>query len=117
MGLANFADLFVSELSTGTRRLVDLACALAHEPTALLLDEPSSGIAQRETEALAPVLRRIRDATGAGVLLIEHDLPLVTSVADEMLALHLGRVVVRGRPEEVVAHPQVAAAYLGSAEE
>jgi branched-chain amino acid transport system ATP-binding protein len=117
MGLANFADLFVSELSTGTRRLVDLACALAHEPTALLLDEPSSGIAQRETEALAPVLRRIRDATGAGVLLIEHDLPLVTSVADEMLALHLGRVVARGRPDEVVAHPQVAAAYLGSTEE
>jgi ABC-type branched-subunit amino acid transport system ATPase component len=62
-------------------------------------------------------LRRIRDTTGAGLLLIEHDLPLVTSVADEMLALHLGRVVARGRPQEVVAHPQVAAAYLGTPEE
>ena len=63
------------ELSTGTRRVVDLACVVAHRPTVVLLDEPSSGIAQRETEALAPLLQRIRDEVGAAILVIEHDMP------------------------------------------
>ena len=61
MGLGAFRDKFVHELSTGSRRIVDLACILAHQPTVLLLDEPSSGIAQREAEALGPLLLRIRD--------------------------------------------------------
>ena len=61
MGFGAFADKFVSELSTGSRRIVDLACILAHEPRVILFDEPSSGIAQRETEALGPLLLRIRD--------------------------------------------------------
>jgi ABC-type branched-subunit amino acid transport system ATPase component/predicted MFS family arabinose efflux permease len=114
MGLGTYADLFVSELSTGTRRLVDLGCALAHQPRVLLLDEPSSGIAQRETEALAPLLREIRDTTGAALLVIEHDLPLVTALSDELLALDLGQVLARGRPEDVVSDPAVLAAYLGA---
>ena len=82
MGLGAFRDKFVHELSTGSRRIVDLACILAHQPTVLLLDEPSSGIAQREAEALGPLLLRIRDSLGASILVIEHDLPLLTSVAD-----------------------------------
>jgi branched-chain amino acid transport system ATP-binding protein len=116
MGLQAFRDKFISELSTGSRRIVDLACVLAHDPKVLLFDEPSSGIAQRETEALGPLLLRIREATGASLLLIEHDMPLVTSVADEILALDLGRVIVRGSPREVVEHPAVIEAYLGTSE-
>ncbi|HYZ92905.1 MAG TPA: MFS transporter [Actinomycetota bacterium] len=117
MGLGAFRDKFISELSTGSRRIVDLACVLAHEPKVLLFDEPSSGIAQRETEALGPLLRRIREATGASLLLIEHDMPLVTSVADEIIALDLGRVIVRGAPRDVVKHPAVIEAYLGTSED
>jgi ABC-type branched-subunit amino acid transport system ATPase component/sugar phosphate permease len=114
MGLGAFADSFVSELSTGTRRLVDLACVLAHEPTVLLLDEPSSGIAQREAEALGPVLVDIRDQTGAALVVIEHDLPLVSGIAEEMVALDLGRLLARGTPAEVLADPHVTAAYMGA---
>jgi ABC-type branched-subunit amino acid transport system ATPase component/sugar phosphate permease len=114
MGLVAYADSFVSELSTGTRRLVDLACVLAHEPTVLLLDEPSSGIAQREAEALGPLLVDIRDQTGAALVVIEHDLPLVSGIAEEMVALDLGGVLARGTPAEVLADPLVAAAYMGA---
>jgi branched-chain amino acid transport system ATP-binding protein len=117
MGLEAFRDKFVSELSTGSRRIVDLACVLAHDPKVLLFDEPSSGIAQRETEELGPLLLRIREVTGSSLLVIEHDMPLVTSISDEMIALDLGRVVTRGAPQEVINHPTVVASYLGTSEE
>jgi ABC-type branched-subunit amino acid transport system ATPase component len=113
MGLQAYRDKFVSELSTGVRRIVDLAMAIAHRPTVLLLDEPSSGIAQRETEALGPLLKRIQKEIDCSLLLIEHDMPLVAAVADEILALDLGEVVMRGRPAEVMSDPRVVAAYLG----
>jgi branched-chain amino acid transport system ATP-binding protein len=116
MGIGAFYDKFVSELSTGSRRIVDLACILAQEPDVILFDEPSSGIAQRETEALGPLLQRIREATGASLLLIEHDMRLVTSISDEILALDLGHVVTRGRADVVVADPRVVASYLGGTE-
>src|SRR5206468_3748373 len=86
MHLEAFRDKFISELSTGSRRVVDLACTLAHEPSVLLLDEPSSGIAQRETEALGPLLLDIRDRMGAALVVIEHDMPLITSISDEIVA-------------------------------
>jgi ABC-type branched-subunit amino acid transport system ATPase component/MFS family permease len=114
MGLAAFRDKFVHELSTGSRRIVDLACILGHQPTVLLLDEPSSGIAQREAEALGPLLLRIRDSLGASILIIEHDLPLLTSVADRMVAMELGEVIASGDPGEVVHDPRVVASYLGT---
>src|SRR5207253_4484584 len=117
VGLGAFRDKFIHELSTGSRRIVDLACVLAHEPTVLLLDEPSSGIAQRETEALGPLLRRIQAETGASLLLIEHDMPLITGVADELLALDLGAVVVRGTPTAVLHDQRVITSYLGTSEE
>jgi ABC-type branched-subunit amino acid transport system ATPase component/predicted MFS family arabinose efflux permease len=113
MGLGAFRDKFTRELSTGSRRIVDLACVLAHQPTVLLLDEPSSGIAQREAEALGPVLQRIRDDLGASLLVIEHDLPLLTSIADRMIALDLGMVIADGPSDEVVHDPRVVASYLG----
>jgi len=117
LGLNAFRNKFVSEISTGTRRLIDLACILAHEPSVILFDEPSSGIAQRETEALGPLLRRIRDITSSSLLVIEHDMPLLTSLADEVVALDLGRVVMRGTPDEVVNDPRVVTAYLGSGQD
>jgi branched-chain amino acid transport system ATP-binding protein len=116
LGLGAFAEKYVHELSTGSRRVVDLACVLAHRPTVLLLDEPSSGIAQREAEALGPLLLRIREMTGASVLMIEHDVPLLTSISDRMVALHLGRVVVTGAPDEVIHHPAVLSSYLGESD-
>ena len=114
MGLGAFRDKFVHELSTGSRRIVDLACILAHQPTVLLLDEPSSGIAQREAEALGPLLLRIRDSLGASILVIEHDMPLLTSVSDRMIAMELGAVIAEGDPSDVVHDPRVVASYLGT---
>ncbi|MCL4422447.1 MAG: ATP-binding cassette domain-containing protein [Actinobacteria bacterium] len=113
LNLQAYRDKFVSELSTGSRRIVDLAMAIAHDPKVLILDEPSSGIAQRETEALGPLLKRIQTETGCAMLVIEHDMPLITSISDQMLALDLGRVVVQGTPQEVVNDPRVVASYLG----
>jgi ABC-type branched-subunit amino acid transport system ATPase component len=116
MRLEAYADKFVGELSTGTRRVVDLACTLAHRPSVLLLDEPSSGIAQRETEALGPVLLDIRDKTGAAMVVIEHDMPLIRSISDQLLALELGSVVACGPPDEVLHDPRVVEGYLGTTE-
>jgi ABC-type branched-subunit amino acid transport system ATPase component len=114
MGLGAFRDKFISELSTGSRRVVDLACVMAHEPTVLLLDEPSSGMAQKETEAMGPLLLRVKETTGCSMLLIEHDMPLVTSVSDELIALETGRVIVRGKPKDVTNDARVVEAYLGT---
>ncbi|MGQ0434777.1 MAG: MFS transporter [Microthrixaceae bacterium] len=116
MGLQAYADKFVGELSTGSRRIVDLSCVLAHQPDVILFDEPSSGIAQRETEALGPLLLRIRDATQASMLIIEHDMPLISAVSDRLVALDLGRVIVTGAPNDVIHHPAVIEAYLGTDE-
>jgi branched-chain amino acid transport system ATP-binding protein len=117
MGLGAFRNKFVGELSTGSRRIVELACMLAHRPQVLLLDEPSSGIAQRETEALAPLIRRIRAQLGASILIIEHDIPLINDLADHMVGLDLGQVVAYGRPADVLSDPHVVASYLGTAAE
>jgi ABC-type branched-subunit amino acid transport system ATPase component len=117
MHLQAFANKFISELSTGSRRIVDLACALAHGPDVLLLDEPSSGIAQKETEALGPVLMDIRDGTGAAILVIEHDMPLIQGVSDRLVALETGFVVTSGTPTEVINHPRVVESYLGGTDE
>jgi branched-chain amino acid transport system ATP-binding protein len=97
--------------------VVDLACVVAHRPAVVLLDEPSSGIAQREAEALAPLLLRIRDTLDASLLVIEHDMPLVTSVADRLIALDQGRVIAEGPPADVLVHPDVVASYLGNNED
>ncbi|WCO65298.1 MFS transporter [Iamia majanohamensis] len=115
-GLGAFRSKFVRELSTGSRRIVDLACVVAHRPTVVLLDEPSSGIAQRETEALAPLLRRIAEEVGAAVLVIEHDMPLITSVSDRLVAMDQGAVIAVGAPHEVLDDPAVVASYLGTTE-
>jgi ABC-type branched-subunit amino acid transport system ATPase component/predicted MFS family arabinose efflux permease len=114
MNLGAYRNAFIRELSTGTRRIVDLACMIGHRPTVVLLDEPSSGIAQREVEALAPVLLRLRDEMGASLLVIEHDLPLISSIADRLIALDQGEVITTGRPADVLSHPDVVESYLGN---
>src|SRR5206468_2891460 len=116
LNLGPYRDAFVKELSTGTRRVVDLAMCFGYEPTVLLLDEPSSGISQKEAESLGPLLLRIRDETGCGILVIEHDMPLITSISDRLLALELGAVVAVGKPQDVITNPRVVASYLGSDE-
>jgi branched-chain amino acid transport system ATP-binding protein len=117
LGLGAFRDKFISELSTGSRRIVDLAASLAHEPRVLLLDEPSSGIAQREAEALVPLIERIQTQLGCALLVIEHDMPLITAVSDRIIALETGRVIAEGTPAEVLANPLVIASYLGTDED
>jgi branched-chain amino acid transport system permease protein len=94
-------------------RRVDLACLLAHRPRVVLLDEPAAGIAQREVEQLAPLVRRIRDETGASLVVVEHDLPLVRAVADRVVAMDRGRVLADGPPDAVLAAPAVVSAYIG----
>jgi ABC-type branched-subunit amino acid transport system ATPase component len=117
MGLDDYRDKFVSDLSTGSRRIVDLACQIGISPKVILFDEPSSAIAQRETEALGPLILRIRDITGASILVIEHDMPLITSVSDRIVACDLGQIVVDGDADSVLTHPLVVASYLGSTKE
>ena len=114
MNLGAYRNSFIRELSTGTRRIVDLACLVGHRPTVVLLDEPSSGIAQREVEALAPVLLRLRDEMGASLLVIEHDLPLISSISDRLIALDHGELIASGVPVEVLTHPDVVESYLGN---
>ena len=114
--LGSFRDKFVRELSTGLRRIVDLACVLAAEPRVLLLDEPSSGIAQAEAESLGPLLKRVRFETGCSMLLIEHDMPLISAVSDELMALERGTFVTRGLADDVLNNEQVIEAYLGGSE-
>lgn len=113
LGLSDFSDTLTSELSTGTRRIVELACLLAEEPVLLLLDEPSAGVAQREAEALGPLLRRICEVTGVSMLIIEHDMPLLSGLCDRLVALELGAVIAVGTPAEVLADERVIASYLG----
>lgn len=114
MGLTEYRDKFIAELSTGSRRVVDLACVLAAEPAVVLLDEPAAGIAQRESEALAPLIRRIRDRLNCAIVIVEHDIPLVRSVADRLIAMETGAVIAEGDPHEVLRHPDVIASYLGN---
>lgn len=113
IGLQDYAPKLASELSYGTLRLTELACVLAQEPDLVLLDEPSSGIAQRETEALAPLLLELREELGATFLLIEHDMPLIMGISDRIYALAAGTMIGQGTPDEVRADSAVVESYLG----
>jgi ABC-type branched-subunit amino acid transport system ATPase component/ABC-type branched-subunit amino acid transport system permease subunit len=117
MGLGEYRDKRIGELSTGTRRVTELACLLALEPTLLLLDEPTSGIAQRETEALGELLAQVKQHLGTTMVVIEHDIPLIMSISDRMVAMAAGRVLTSGTPAEVRGHPGVVESYLGSSVE
>ncbi|MHB8450450.1 MAG: MFS transporter, partial [Mycobacteriales bacterium] len=116
-GLGRHAGKFVGELSTGTRRALDMAAMMALEPTVLLLDEPSTGLAQAETEQLGPLLRQVVRDSGCAMIVIEHDLPLVTSVADRLVAMAGGKVITTGPPAQVCADPTVLTSYLAASAE
>ena len=114
LGLGRFRDKFVNELSTGTRRIVELACLMASGARLLCLDEPTAGIAQRETEAFVPLILRIRDELDASMLVIEHDMPVIMSICDRVYCLEAGRMIAAATPDEVRNDPLVIASYLGT---
>jgi ABC-type branched-subunit amino acid transport system ATPase component/ABC-type branched-subunit amino acid transport system permease subunit len=114
LGLAQWANSLTSELSTGTRRICDLAAQIATRPKVVLLDEPTGGVAQREVEMFPPLIRQIRDELGCSVLIVEHDMPMLMSVCDRVYAMVAGGVIAEGTPEEVRSNPLVVSSYLGT---
>jgi ABC-type branched-subunit amino acid transport system ATPase component/ABC-type branched-subunit amino acid transport system permease subunit len=112
--LTAWADARAPELSTGTRRICDLAAQVAARPKLILLDEPTAGVAQREAEAFMPLLRQIRDELDCSVLIVEHDMPLLMGLCDRIYALEAGTVIAEGTPEEIRSNPRVVASYLGT---
>jgi ABC-type branched-subunit amino acid transport system ATPase component len=116
-GLERFRHHRTAELSTGTRRVVDLASIVLARPRLLLLDEPTAGIAQREAEAFIPLLRRIHEVADTTIVLVEHDVPLVFELCSTVIVMELGQVVVAGSPDQVRADPKALAAYLGASDE
>ncbi len=115
-GLGRYANSFINELSTGTRRIVELACLIGLEAKLLCLDEPTAGVAQRETEAFAPLILRIREELGASLLVIEHDMPFIMGISDRVYCLEIGSVIAQGTPDQVRNDPAVIASYLGTDE-
>ena len=113
-GLGPWADALTSELSTGMRRICDLAAQVATEPRLLLLDEPTAGVAQREAEAFAPLVRRIRDDLDCAILVIEHDMPMLMGLCDRVYAMDTGSVIAEGAPAQIREDPAVIASYLGT---
>ena len=113
-GLTDWANARASELSTGTRRICDLAAQVATQPKLILLDEPTAGVAQREAEAFGPLVRQIRDELDCSILVVEHDMPLLMGLCDRIYALEAGSVIAEGTPEEIRSNPRVIASYLGT---
>jgi ABC-type branched-subunit amino acid transport system ATPase component/ABC-type branched-subunit amino acid transport system permease subunit len=116
LGLGAYRDSYVSDLSTGTRRVVELAGLLALDAKVLCLDEPTAGLAQRETEAFGPLIRTIQKELAASVLVIEHDMPLIMNISDRVYCLEAGQVIAEGPPAAIREDPKVVASYLGTDE-
>ena len=113
LDLQAYRDSFIVNLPYGVRKVVEMGRALCTQPTLLLLDEPSSGLSVEETEDMAFWIQDIRTLLGITVLMVEHDMSLVSAVSDRVLALNYGRVLAVGAAREVQAHPDVVKAYLG----
>jgi branched-chain amino acid transport system ATP-binding protein len=113
VGLASSASRAASSLPYGDQRRLEIARALAVEPRVLMLDEPNAGMNQAETDALLGLVRSIRDDLGVTIILIAHDIPLVMNLCDRIQVLNFGELIAEGKPQEVRAHPEVVAAYIG----
>ena len=116
LDLQSARNQFVINLPYGTRKLVELGRALATDPVIMLLDEPSAGMNLEEREDLMIWIKDIRDDFGITVILVEHDMNLIMSISDEIMALNFGRKIAQGKPEEIQKHPEVIRAYLGEEE-
>jgi branched-chain amino acid transport system ATP-binding protein len=114
LDLQRYRDMMVAGLPYGVRKVVELARALCCEPKLLLLDEPSSGLNVEETDDMAWWIQDIQRDLGITVLMVEHDMGLVSKVSDRVLAMNQGEVLALGAPEQVQSHPGVIEAYLGS---
>ena len=112
-GLEEEADTLASNLPYGKQRKLEIARAMATEPKLLLLDEPAAGMNPNETEALMDMIRFVRDHFNMTVLLIEHDMRLVSGICEELTVLNFGEVLAQGRTSDVLHNPQVITAYLG----
>jgi len=113
LDLQQYRDTMIVNLPYGARKVVELGRALCTEPKLLLLDEPSSGLNTEETEDMAWWIQDIKNDLGITVLMVEHDMKLVSEVSDRVLALNYGRVLATGSSREVQSHPEVVKAYLG----
>ena len=114
VGLTAQANTIAASLSYGARRRLEIARGLATNPEVLLLDEPAAGTNPSEKLELAGLIRKVRDEMGVSILLIEHDMKLVMSLAERLYVLNFGSVIAEGTPEEIRANPVVIEAYLGS---
>ena len=113
LDLQQYRDSLIVNLPYGVRKVTELARALCTDPRLLLLDEPSSGLNVEETDDMAFWIQDIKNLLGITVLMVEHDMSLVSAVSDRVIALNYGKVLATGTPSEVQAHPDVIAAYLG----
>jgi len=113
LDLPPYRDSLIANLPYGVRKIVEVARALCTEPKLLLLDEPSSGLSVEEREDMAFWIQDIRTLLGITVLMVEHDMGLVSAVSDRVLALNYGRPIAIGSAREVQEHPEVVKAYLG----
>ena len=112
-GLAARADRTVSELAHGDQRVVEVAMALSRRPKLLLLDEPTAGMGEEETDHMVELIRNLHSRQHLAILFIEHDMDVVFGIAERITVLNYGKVLAAGRPREVAADPAVQAAYLG----
>jgi branched-chain amino acid transport system ATP-binding protein len=113
LDIQQYRDSYIVNLPYGVRKVAELARALCTDPKLLLLDEPSSGLNVEETEDMAFWIQDIKNLLGVTVLMVEHDMTLVSAVSDRVLALNYGRMLAQGTASEVQTHPEVVRAYLG----